>query len=262
MRYVSWLPFAPRWWERPRAGGLAEVTVVDCDTGATLTPHDFHGEYRSRARQERAMPSRFTTECGTVLAVTAVDGVNVISGEGAGWDQNGYVFSPGSTTRSPGGARVMTKSRHSRSRRCPILCGLDRTPRQRRGDRGGAVQRAAPAGRVNAARESRRQAASSGAAGAPRAAAAKPCAPAPLSAKASLKNQPDLGTGHGEREYSYVSRTDFDRLSSEPNEVIRIRYDSLQNLIAMGIVRRPRPAAPGADPFPASDRQYVPDPPG
>jgi hypothetical protein len=51
-------------------------------------------------------------------------------------------------------------------------------------------------------------------------------------------------------------------MSSEPNEVIRIRYDSLQNLMAMGIVRRPRPMPVGADPFPASAHQYVPDPPG
>jgi hypothetical protein len=29
-----------------------------------------------------------------VLAVTAVDGVNVLSGETAAWDQAGYVFSP------------------------------------------------------------------------------------------------------------------------------------------------------------------------
>ena len=34
-----------------------------------------------------------------------------------------------------------------------------------------------------------------------------------------------LGTGHGAREYSYVTHTEFARAQSEPNEVIRIRYD-------------------------------------
>src|SRR5208283_5866339 len=30
-----------------------------------------------------------------LLAVTSVDGINVISGATAGWDQTGYVFGPG-----------------------------------------------------------------------------------------------------------------------------------------------------------------------
>lgn len=72
-----------------------------------------------------------------------------------------------------------------------------------------------------------------------------------------------LGTGHGEREYSYVQDTQFLRLQAEPNEVIRIRYDSLQNLVAMGIVRPPHTLAGAPDPFPGShERQFVPDPPG
>jgi hypothetical protein len=72
-----------------------------------------------------------------------------------------------------------------------------------------------------------------------------------------------LGTGHGEREYSYVVDTEFHRMQSQPNEVIRIRYDSLENLVAMGIVRQPRPAPRIPDAFPGSERrQFVPDPSG
>jgi hypothetical protein len=74
---------------------------------------------------------------------------------------------------------------------------------------------------------------------------------------------PKLGTGHGEREYSYVNHTEFTRMQTQPNEVIRIRYDSLERLFAMGIVKRPRPVSPTANPFPASPgEQYVPDPAG
>jgi hypothetical protein len=71
-----------------------------------------------------------------------------------------------------------------------------------------------------------------------------------------------LGTGHGAREASYVQDTDFERLSSTPNEVIRIRYDSYENLVAMGVVPAPRwRTAP--NPFPDSPLPgYVPDPPG
>src|SRR5262249_30684200 len=65
-----------------------------------------------------------------------------------------------------------------------------------------------------------------------------------------------------EREYSYVQDTEFQRQQPEPNEVIRIRYDSMQNLVAMGIVRRPHPLPARPDAFPGSQREFVPDPPG
>jgi hypothetical protein len=72
---------------------------------------------------------------------------------------------------------------------------------------------------------------------------------------------PKLGTGHGDREVSYVNHTEFARMQPQPNEVIRIRYDSFENLVAMGIIERPHPL-PGTNPFPASaEEQYVPDPP-
>ena len=72
-----------------------------------------------------------------------------------------------------------------------------------------------------------------------------------------------LGTGHGEREGSAVQETQFVRQQSEPNELIRVRYDSLDNLVAMGIIRRPRPLVPAVNPFPDSRAaQYVADPPG
>jgi hypothetical protein len=96
---------------------------------------------------------------------------------------------------------------------------------------------------------------------------AAPAAPAaqadaaPLAITPRAEPAPKLGTGHGEREYSYVNHTEFARLQPQPNEVIRIRYDSLDNLLAMGVIRRDRPAA--VNPFPAAPMPgYVPDPPG
>ena len=71
---------------------------------------------------------------------------------------------------------------------------------------------------------------------------------------------PKLGTGHGQREDSYVSQTSFERLQSQPNEVITIRYDSRQNLIAAGVIQERPGHVP--NPFPNSDSlSYVPDPP-
>ncbi len=78
-----------------------------------------------------------------------------------------------------------------------------------------------------------------------------------------MVTQPKLGTGHGARESSFVVNVEFERLQSQPNEIIRIRYDSLDNLVAMGIIERPHPVVPSADPFPGwSEPGYVPDPPG
>jgi len=86
---------------------------------------------------------------------------------------------------------------------------------------------------------------------------------APRAPALSVAPAPKLGTGHGEREYSYVNHTEFLRMQTQPNEVIRIHYDSLDNLFAMGIIKRPRPQPPIANPFPASpEQQYVPDPRG
>jgi hypothetical protein len=59
-----------------------------------------------------------------------------------------------------------------------------------------------------------------------------------------------------------VQDTTFDRLTSTPNEIIKIRYDSYENLVAMGVVPT-RPAWQRPNPFPDSPIQrYVPDPPG
>jgi hypothetical protein len=73
-----------------------------------------------------------------------------------------------------------------------------------------------------------------------------------------------LGTGHGERETSWVRTTGFERARPQPDEVIRIRYDSRENLVALGVIPAPyKPSlAPKADPFPRSEQAaYVPDPP-
>ncbi|MBU2286544.1 MAG: hypothetical protein KKC85_08930, partial [Gammaproteobacteria bacterium] len=71
-----------------------------------------------------------------------------------------------------------------------------------------------------------------------------------------------LGTGHGERETSVINHTSFVRASSAPDEVIALRYDSVANLIAQGVIpgRDERPTRPR--PFPKTPQPgYVPDPP-
>ena len=73
---------------------------------------------------------------------------------------------------------------------------------------------------------------------------------------------PKLGTAHGQRETSYVQNVAFERRSAQPEELLRIRYDSRDNLIAMGVIApRPLPATT-PNPFPETPLvRYAPDPP-
>src|SRR5690606_19529294 len=82
-----------------------------------------------------------------------------------------------------------------------------------------------------------------------------------MSEKQSVRQAPapSLGTGHGRREHSVVTQVPFERAASRPDEVIRIRYDSLANLVAMGVAR-PLPQPRRVEPFPDSRVGYVPDP--
>ena len=71
-----------------------------------------------------------------------------------------------------------------------------------------------------------------------------------------------LGTGPGQREYAPIRYTDFERASVSPNEVLSVRYDSRSNLMARGVIAKPRPIRPywpEPHPFPGP---FVPDPRG
>jgi hypothetical protein len=85
-------------------------------------------------------------------------------------------------------------------------------------------------------------------------------AAAPEAAGKALRKAERLGTGHGEREYAPTRYTDFERASASPSEVLSVRYDSRSNLMARGVMPRPRPVRPywpEPQPFPG---QFVPDP--
>lgn len=256
-------------------GGIAEVTIVDRDRGTALTPYYHRGEWwvAGTAGARYAITIRNRTG-GRLLAVTSVDGVNVLSGESAAWNQTGYVFGPGQGYQITGwrksdadvAAFTFTASPNSYAARTgrPENVGVigvavfrERTP----------IQAYAPPEVSEPMTPGQDDRASAGAAR--EQAAPRPATPPSAAADnlaGILRSAPlvsQLGTGHGAREYSYVSHTEFERLQSEPNEVIRIRYDSYDNLVAMGIVRKPRPVPPaGGNPFPGSVSQYVPDPPG
>ena len=262
-------------------GRMASVTVVDRDSGSALSTHYFRGEYWVAGTPGAHYAIEIRNRLGErVLAVTSVDGVNVLSGSTAAWDQEGYVFGPREGYQITGwrkshqevAAFTFTASTDSYAARTgrPANVGVIGVALFREQPPGISVVPRMPAPEAfgeppaSAAEDARRESAdttSTTSKSSPPSAGATPGglqqAPA---ARAPAQR---LGTGHGEREYSYVQDTDFRRLQGEPNEVIRIRYDSLENLIAMGIVRRPGPRPPVANPFPGSvPREFGPDPPG
>jgi hypothetical protein len=269
-------------------GSIAEVSIIDRDTGAVLSPHYYRGEYWVAGRPGAKYAIEVRNRLGErLLAVTSVDGVNVLSGATAAFDQAGYVFDPGERYQITGwrksdaevAAFTFTESPNSYAERTgrPANVGVIGVAlfRERRPPTVWVPPRPPVLTEAPIAREregaARAPSAAVGLPGTQAQPAPAPSAPsdqaaAPLAGVAPYAIPPPqakLGTGHGEREYSYVNHTEFARLQPQPNEIIRIRYDSLENLLAMGIVRRPRPLPPTMNPFPASpEQQYVPDPPG
>ena len=254
-------------------GRLADVEIIDRSTGSVLAPHYYRGEYWVAGRPGANYAISIRNERGErLLAITAVDGINVISGDTASWGQTGYVFGPQQAYQIRGwrksnqevAAFEFTASPNSYAVRTgrPVNVGvigvalfLERPPQQL------ARQYAAP---------ERRDEPAAGAANEARADAAAPAPAAKAgSGLGSLQDRPRvvtramLGTGHGDRERSSVENTEFERASTTPSEVIRIRYDSYDNLVAMGAIRPrlPAPSRPNAFPDSPAER-YVPDPPG
>ncbi len=82
--------------EAHAAGRLSEVQIIDRDTGSVLPMYRSRGEYWVAGRPGARYSIMIQNHRGErILAVTAVDGINVISGETGAWSQSGYVFGPG-----------------------------------------------------------------------------------------------------------------------------------------------------------------------
>jgi hypothetical protein len=93
---------------------IADVSIIDRDSGVSLTPHYYRGEYWVAGTPGARYAIEIRNRLGErLLAVTSVDGVNVVSGENAAWNQAGYVFSAGESYQITG---WLPKSPRSRSR--------------------------------------------------------------------------------------------------------------------------------------------------
>ena len=247
------------------------IDVYDRTQGETLAIHPLDSqryvvgtpghEYAIRIRNETSR---------RILAVTSVDGVNVVTGETAAPEQSGYVIEAGGSVEIAGWRRSLERTsafyftdlgdsyaaRTGRPRnvgvigvavfhevlrpmissflRDKVLAHENEGDPRVRAERADAAAPAAPA--QDAAGETGRLAASE--------------------PRQMLSNK--LGTGFGRDEASLVQRVRFERATSAPAESISIQYDRRDNLIAMGVLPRPRYAQKTPDPFPAM--RFVPAP--
>jgi hypothetical protein len=249
-----------------RADSLASVDIYDRGADAALPVYRHHGRryVAGQPGNEYAIRIRNRTD-RRLLAVVSVDGVNVVTGESASPDQSGYVLEPGGYVNIQGWRKDLSRTAafyfsdpsdsyaartgrpkdlgvigvalfRERVVEPPALLSRERLP-------------AAPGGpspsEADAAGESRARARAE--AGSPELAAAA--------------RMPSLGTGHGRGEYSPAERVAFERASARPDELIAIRYERRETLVAMGVLPEPRyrPRLPQPDPFPGA-LGFVPDP--
>lgn len=234
------------------AGSLADVDVYDVSSGRILPVHEFRGRlyvagepgHQYEVRVRNRMQQR-------VLAVTSVDGVNVVSGETAATHQRGYVIDSWSSVQIEGWRKSLDEvatfyftslpdSYAARTGR-PDDVGVigvalfrEKTPPRRHyylDDKISKPEAAASAeAPASANRESERR----------------------------QESQDRLGTGHGHRETSFAQYVDFRRASSTPDETIAIYYDSHRHLVARGVLPREEHwVKREPQPFPAG---FAPDP--
>lgn len=231
---------------------LVDVDIVDRDTGEWLP------EYRHRGRDwVPGVPGhrysvRLTNTTGErVLVVLSVDGVNAISGETAATGQTGYVLGPWQSTEIAGWRKSwqdiaqfyftdLPDSYAARTGR-PDNVGVIGVAVFRERAQPQPYYAPPPIARENEYDRDDRYRGQAGRAEAKSAPAAPPASrrSAESAADAASGPAPTLGTGHGQREWAPVSRTDFVRASRTPTQVTQVRYDDIDNLVAMGVIPRP-----------------------
>ncbi|HUN93682.1 MAG TPA: hypothetical protein VMU33_16660 [Burkholderiaceae bacterium] len=250
---------------------LADVQVVDRSTGERLPIHGHAGSRWVAGTPGHRYAIDVRNRTGVrLLAVIAVDGVNVVSGETAGWSQRGYVFGPGESYEVAGWRKTPQQIAAFEFASLPDSYAARTGRPENVGVIGVAFFREAqrpvpardestpPSPPVSVPRSEVAPAAASGAAPSSKARGEGDVASDAPAQRAADRSR--LGTAHGTIETSYAAVTSFERASATPDEVISIRYDRRENLVALGVLA-PEAPAPAPTAFPASASNYVPDPP-
>ena len=260
-----------------------DLAVVDRATGQPLPVWRHLGRLFIAGAPGARYSLRVTNHTdGRVLVVMSVDGVNILSGETAGYDQTGYVLDPRESYDVSGWRKSDTEVAAF------SFAPLPQSYAARTGRPGdvGVIGMAVFRERIPvpplAVEERARPAPFPSAppirplaAPAPSALAAPP---PPLGAMDevvvegsriarrdfnSAAVDEKLGTAHGAREWSVVHDVTFERATSYPQSIRQIQYDTYDNLVASGVIPRGRSDEhrPRAFPSQPHGEGYVPDPP-
>jgi hypothetical protein len=240
-------------------GRLLGLRIVDRQRGGVLPEHRHRGSSWVAGRPGERYAVRLSNRsAGRVLVVLSVDSVNAISGDSAAVSQTGYVLAPWQVADITGWRKSDDEAAAFYFTSLPDSYAA-RTGRPHNvGVIGAAVFRERVSEPPPRPFEPMPRASRQDGAAEP---AASPEAEAQSESRdssARRESHSKLGTGHGEREHSPVSRTAFERATVRPEGLVQVRYDSHANLVAAGvIVDAPWPRWGRPDPFPG----YVPDPP-
>lgn len=224
-----------------------DVEIYDRTAGRLLPVYSHAGERYVAGEPGHEYEVRIRNRCpGRVLAVTSVDGVNVINGRTASASQSGYVLDPYGRVEIDGWRKSMNEVAAFYFTTLPDSYAA----RTGRPDNVGVIGVALFREHVVRALPQERDS------------VARPDAPAAASESRRDSAKAEgmlgrLGTGHGERRDSGATWTNFERASDEPESVIRIFYDSHRNLVAQGVIPSRQYAQNTPDPFPGG---FVPDP--
>jgi hypothetical protein len=258
---------------RSIAPALVDLRVVDRETGREARIWRHGGRLFVAGRPGARYSLRIRNNIAErLLVVVSVDGVNVITGETAGYDQKGYILRPYVSADISGWRKSdrevaaftfapQSRSYASRTGRphdvgvIGVAAFTERRPAPLAVERSRRYE-----DRADLVEEEMAVTAQAPAVAPPPASVRS--APMPQSAPQSARRSERLGTGHGAREWSPISTVAFERASSQPQYVSRIEYDSYDNLVARGVIPRSHPRPDRPRPFPSTpDEGYVPDPP-
>jgi hypothetical protein len=276
--------------------GPVDLSVINRDTGEVLPIWRHRGHLFVAGQPGARYSLRVTNQTDDrVLVVMSVDGVNIVTGETANYNQRGYVFTAHESYDVTGWRKSnsevaaftfapLSQSYAARTGR-PADVGViglavfkekapipqpepeASTTRWREGDEmhrgafGGAhaLSRAAPAPLAAPPPPADASSVVTAQRSAP---AAKAQAYGAFAAEATPRDE-KLGTGHGAREWSVVNLVNFDRATPYPQFVRQIEYDTYAHLVANGVIHPYPSPQQHPRPFPASPDGlgYVPDPP-
>ena len=264
---------------------LAEVQVVNRDTGQPLPVWSHHGRLFVAGEPGARYSLRVTNHTGgRVLVVLSVDGINIISGQTAGYDQRGYVFEPYESFDLTGWRKSSTEVAAFSFAPLPQSYAV-RTGRPADvGVIGMAVFRERLpiqplTAESHAAPTPWRRLTPLAIPSPPPLVVPAPSPPPPASGRASeavvtgsrlarrdfnsAAATEKLGTAHGAREWSLSEVVSFVRATPYPQTIRQIEYDTYDNLVASGVIPRGQHEGHGPRAFPRAPHGdgYVPDPP-